>query len=62
MCIYKTSLPHRPDNFIDFTSSCPPHFTTKLRPCGVVMSTLIFYSKPEVAKVKDKKIFCFIYF
>ena len=25
MRIYKTSLPHRPDNYIGFTSSCPPH-------------------------------------
>jgi len=24
MCIYTTSLPHRPDNYIAFTSSCPP--------------------------------------
>ena len=32
ICIYKTSLPHRPDDYIGFTSSCPPHFTTKLRP------------------------------
>ena len=25
MCIYKISLPHRPDNYIGFTSSSPPH-------------------------------------
>jgi len=25
ICIYKTSLPHQPDNYIGFTSSCPPH-------------------------------------
>jgi len=25
-------LLHRPDDFIDFTLNCPPHFTTKLRP------------------------------
>jgi len=25
MCICKTSLPHRPDDYIGFTSSCPPH-------------------------------------
>ena len=25
ICIYKTSLPHRPDDYIGFTSSCPPH-------------------------------------
>ena len=25
MCIYKTSLLHRPDKYNGFTSSCPPH-------------------------------------
>jgi len=25
ICIHKTSLPHRPDDYIGFTSSCPPH-------------------------------------
>ena len=25
ICIYIISLPHRPDNYIGFTSSCPPH-------------------------------------
>ena len=25
ICIYKTSLSHRPDGYIGFTSSCPPH-------------------------------------
>jgi len=24
ICIYKNSLPHRPDDYIGFTSSCPP--------------------------------------
>jgi len=33
ICIYETSLLHRPDDYIGFTPSCPPHFTTKLRPC-----------------------------
>ena len=33
ICIYKTSLLHRPDDYLGFTPSCPPHFTTKLRPC-----------------------------
>ena len=31
ICIYKTSLLHRPDDYIGFTPRCPPHFTTKLR-------------------------------
>jgi len=25
MCIYKTLLLHRPDDFIDFTLNSPPH-------------------------------------
>ena len=25
ICIYKTSLLHRPDDYIGFTLSCPPH-------------------------------------
>jgi len=33
LCIYKTSLLHRPDDHIGFTPSCPPTFATKLRPC-----------------------------
>jgi len=32
ICIYKTTLEDRPDDYIGFTPSCPPHFTTKLRP------------------------------
>jgi len=29
---YKTSLPHRPDSYIGFTSSCPPTFYNKIAP------------------------------
>ena len=25
ICIYKTSLPHLPDDYVGFTSRCPPH-------------------------------------
>ena len=32
---YKTSLLHWPDDYIGFTPCCPPHFTTKLRPCTI---------------------------
>ena len=32
ICIYKTSLPHRPDDYIGFTSSCPPTFYNKIAP------------------------------
>jgi len=31
-CVYKTVLLNRPDDYIDFTPSCPAHFTTKLQP------------------------------
>ena len=34
ICIYKSLLLHRPDDNTGFTPSCPPHFTTKLRPCN----------------------------
>ena len=27
ICIYKTSLLHQPDDYIGFTSSCPPTFS-----------------------------------
>ena len=32
ICIYKTSLLHRPDGYIGFTPSCPPTFYTKIAP------------------------------
>jgi len=32
ICIYKTSLLHRPDDYTGFTPRCLSHFTTKLRP------------------------------
>jgi len=32
ICIYKTSLPHRPDDYISFTSSCPPTFYNIIAP------------------------------
>jgi len=25
ICIYKTSFLHRPDDYVGFTPSCPPH-------------------------------------
>ena len=30
ICIYKTSLLHRPDDYICFTPSCPPTFYNKI--------------------------------
>jgi len=32
ICIYKTGLPHRPDDYIGFTSSCPSTFYNKIAP------------------------------
>jgi len=32
ICIYKTSLLHRPDDFIGFTPNCPPTFYNKIAP------------------------------
>jgi len=33
ICIYIISLPHRPDDYIGFASSCPPpHFIKKTVP------------------------------
>ena len=37
MCIYKTSLPHLPDKYIGFTSSCPPTFYNKIAPMVLQM-------------------------
>ena len=31
-CIYKTSFLHRPDDYIGFTPSCPPHILQKVAP------------------------------
>ena len=36
MCIYKTSFPHRPDNYFGLTSSCPPTFYHKIVPVVVI--------------------------
>jgi len=32
ICIYKTSLLHRPDEYIGFTCSCPSTFYNKIMP------------------------------
>jgi len=32
ICIHKTSLVHRPDDYIGFTPSCPPTFYNKIAP------------------------------
>jgi len=36
ICIYKTSLLHRPDDYIGFTPCCPPTFYSKIAPMGTV--------------------------
>jgi len=41
MCICKTSLPHRPDGYIGFTSSCPSTFYNKIAP----MVTAVTHTK-----------------
>jgi len=40
ICIYKTLLLHRPDDFIDFTLNCPPTFYNKIAPMTVVVRIL----------------------
>jgi len=35
ICIYKTSLLHRPDDYIGFTPSCPPIFYNEIAPMDV---------------------------
>jgi len=37
ICIYKTSLLHRPDGHVGFTPSCPPTFYDKIAPMYVHM-------------------------
>jgi len=32
ICVYKTSLLHRPDDYIGLTPSCPPTFYNKIAP------------------------------
>jgi len=42
ICIYKTSLLHRPDEYIGFTPSCPPTCYNKIAPMCVVISVVYF--------------------
>jgi len=35
ICINKTSHQHRPDEYVDFTPSCPPTFCNKIAPMVV---------------------------
>jgi len=37
-CIYIISLPNRPDDYIGFTSSCPPTFYNKIAPMDCVIN------------------------
>jgi len=36
ICTYKTSLLHRPDDYIGFTLTCPPTFYNKIAPIVVI--------------------------
>ena len=38
ICIYKTSLPHQPDDYTGFTSSCPSTFYNKIVPMFSIYS------------------------
>jgi len=42
-CIYKTSLLHRPDDYIGFALSCPPMFYNKIAPMAIQNKKLKFY-------------------
>jgi len=46
ICIYKTSLLHRPVDYIGFTPSCPPTFYNKIAPMCVCKN----YDMDEKAK------------
>jgi len=58
ICIYKTSLLHRPDGYIGFTRSCPPTFYNKIAPMvgsdnnwrrlQILETSLIQEHKPEL--------------
>jgi len=41
ICIYKTSLLHRPDDYIGFTPRCPPLFYNKIAPMTVTVVLLL---------------------
>jgi len=42
-CIYRTSLPHRPDDYIGFTSSCLPTMYNKIAPMRAILKFGILY-------------------
>jgi len=47
ICIYKTSLLHRPDDYIGFTPSCPPTFYNKFAP--MLVSTALEQEWPNAS-------------
>jgi len=53
ICIYKTLLLHRSDDFIDFTLNRPPqHFATKLRPWDWIVDTNVMQHSTRFYSVR----------
>ena len=50
ICIYKTSLLHRPDDYIGFTPRCPPTFYNKI--ARMVMPSIDMESMLTLTKVQ----------
>jgi len=42
------------DDYIGFTPSCPPHFTTKLRPCMHVLHTNFVSTQMALAQITER--------
>ena len=47
ICIYKTSLLHRPDDYTGFTPSCPPHIYNKIAPMSDQKSAKIIFKSAK---------------
>ena len=47
ICIYKSSLPHRSDDYIGFTSICPPHILQQncSHGCGALLHEATIFSQ-----------------
>ena len=43
ICIYETSLLHRPDDYIGFTPSCPPIFHNKIMTMNICIIYCVWY-------------------
>jgi len=71
ICIYKSSLLHRPDEYIGFTLSCPPTFYNKFAPMvttqyyclllNVRITILAFHPRSAVSRgLALLRAFCFV--